>query len=63
LGSERTLTFPALVVRAWRAALIPGAVVAFHDYGHPEHPGVRDAIPELGLAGAETNGIFIWHAS
>ena len=22
--------------RAWRVALIPGAVVAFHDYGHPE---------------------------
>jgi len=48
--------------RAWRAALIPGSVVAFHDYGHPEYPGVRDAIQELGLVGAETNGIFVWQA-
>ena len=48
--------------RAWRAALIPGSVVAFHDYGHPEYPGVRDAIQELGLVGAESNGIFVWQA-
>ena len=48
--------------RAWRAALTPDAVVAFHDYGHPEYPGVRDAILELGLVGAETNGIFVWEA-
>ena len=48
--------------RAWRAALIPGSVVAFHDYGHPGYPGVRDAIQELGLVGAETNGIFVWQA-
>jgi predicted O-methyltransferase YrrM len=49
--------------RAWHAALMPGSVVAFHDYGHPEYPGVHDAILELGLVGAETNGIFVWHAS
>ena len=48
---------------AWRVALIPGAVVAFHDYGHPEYPGVREAILELGLVGRETEGIFVWQAS
>jgi predicted O-methyltransferase YrrM len=48
--------------RAWRAALAPGAVVAFHDYGHPDYPGVREAIVELGLSGAQSGGLFVWRA-
>lgn len=47
---------------AWRDALEPGAVVAFHDYGHPDYPGVREAIIDLGLVGRESEGLFVWRA-
>ena len=42
-------------VRAWQAALAPGALIVFDDYTHPEYPGVREAVAELGLRG-ETSG-------
>jgi hypothetical protein len=45
---------------AWRDALAPGAVVVFHDYGHPQYPGVREAVRELGLQGSERGGLFVW---
>ncbi len=48
--------------RAWRPALGPGAVVAFHDYGNPRYPGVREAITDLGLSGIESGGLFVWRA-
>ncbi len=49
--------------RAWRDALAPDAVVVFHDYGHPEWPGVREAIHEdLGLTGRAAGGLFVWQA-
>jgi predicted O-methyltransferase YrrM len=48
---------------AWRDALAPGAVVAFHDYGHPQYPGVREAVLELGLNGTERGGVFAWRAA
>ncbi|MHB8233808.1 MAG: class I SAM-dependent methyltransferase [Solirubrobacteraceae bacterium] len=48
---------------AWRDALAPGAVVVFHDYGHPRYPGVRQAVGELGLQGIERHGLFVWHAA
>lgn len=47
---------------AWRHALAPGAIVAFHDYGHPEYPGVAEAVADLGLDGVERGGAFIWRA-
>jgi predicted O-methyltransferase YrrM len=47
---------------AWRDALAPRAVVAFHDYGHPDYPGVREAVRELGLSGDEVGGVFVWRA-
>jgi predicted O-methyltransferase YrrM len=46
--------------RAWRPALAQDAVVVFHDYGHADYPGVRDAISELGLSGKERGGLFFW---
>ena len=46
--------------RAWRDALAPGAVVVFHDYTHPEYPGVKEAVAELGLSGRESGGVFVW---
>lgn len=48
---------------AWRDVLAPGAVVVFHDYGHPDYPGVRDAVDELGLDGSELGGLFVWSAA
>jgi predicted O-methyltransferase YrrM len=48
---------------AWRGALAPGAVVVFHDYGHPRYPGVREAVAELGLQGSERGGLFVWRAA
>jgi predicted O-methyltransferase YrrM len=51
-----------LAFRAWSDSLRPGAVVAFHDYGHPSYPGVREAIEELGLNGHAVGGLFVWRA-
>jgi predicted O-methyltransferase YrrM len=48
---------------AWRDALAAGAVVVFHDYGHPGYPGVREAVVELGLSGRESGGLFVWNAA
>jgi predicted O-methyltransferase YrrM len=48
--------------RAWKAVLAPGAVVAFHDFGHPGYPGVEKAVKTLGLNGEPVNGIFVWRA-
>lgn len=47
---------------AWRPKLAPGAVVAFHDWRHPDYPGVTEAIEELGLEGEEVGGLFVWRA-
>jgi predicted O-methyltransferase YrrM len=47
---------------AWRNALESGAVVAFHDYGHPDYPGVCEAISDLELSGQESGGLFLWRA-
>jgi predicted O-methyltransferase YrrM len=48
--------------RAWRPRLAPGAVVAFHDYGHADFPGVARAVQELGLEGERRGGMFVWVA-
>jgi predicted O-methyltransferase YrrM len=47
---------------AWRDALAPGAVVAFHDYDEPAYPGVTDAVRELGLDGEVFGHLFIWRS-
>jgi predicted O-methyltransferase YrrM len=48
--------------RAWRSALAPDALVVFHDHGHPDYPGVREAVEELALSGQGRDGLFIWRA-
>jgi predicted O-methyltransferase YrrM len=52
----------ATAFRAWRHALAPGAVVVFHDHGHPDYPGVRHAVADLELSGQECAGLFVWRA-
>lgn len=47
---------------AWRSLLAPGAAVAFHDYGHPDFPGVEQAVTQLALEGERRGGLFVWRA-
>ncbi len=47
---------------AWRPRLAPGAIVAFHDWRHPDYPGVTEAIEQLCLEGKERGGLFVWRA-
>ena len=53
---ERAATLAEL--RAWEPRLVDGALVALHDYGHPDFPGVAEAVRELGIEGDATGGIF-----
>jgi predicted O-methyltransferase YrrM len=46
-------------VDAWRPALAPGAVIVFDDYGHPDYPGVREAVQELGLDGRLVGALYV----
>lgn len=52
----------AAAFRAWRDALAPGAVVVFHDYDHPDYPGVAEAVSDLKLEGHRSGGQFVWRA-
>lgn len=49
-------------VLAWRPVLRPGAPIVFDDFTHPDFPGVREAIAQLGLRGAQRGTLFI-HAT
>ncbi|MDQ3935028.1 MAG: class I SAM-dependent methyltransferase [Actinomycetota bacterium] len=55
---ERELTIRTF--EAWRDALAPGGVIAFHDYGNELYPGVTEAIGELGLEGRVERDVFVW---
>ncbi|MDQ3630304.1 MAG: class I SAM-dependent methyltransferase [Actinomycetota bacterium] len=44
----------------WRPALRAGGVMAFHDFDHPDWPGVREATEALGLQGDIVGGLFVW---
>jgi predicted O-methyltransferase YrrM len=44
---------------AWKAALEPGASIVFDDYMHPDFPGVREAVEELGLRGEQRGTMFV----
>lgn len=46
--------------RMWEPLLRPGGIVAFHDYGNPRWPGVKEAIDALGLQGEELRSFFFW---
>jgi predicted O-methyltransferase YrrM len=46
-------------VLAWRGALRPGAVIVLDDYTHPDFPGVREAVAQLGLAGDQRGTLFV----
>jgi hypothetical protein len=46
-------------VQAWQPHLRVGALVLFDDYTHPDYPGVREAIEELGLDGERRGTLFV----
>ena len=49
-------------VATWRPALAPGAMVVFDDYGHPDYPGVAEAVAELGAVGEARASLYLWPA-
>jgi hypothetical protein len=46
-------------VTAWQPVLRPGAPIVFDDYGHPDYPGVAEAVAELGLRGELRGTLFV----
>jgi predicted O-methyltransferase YrrM len=46
-------------VLAWRPVLRRGAAIVFDDYTHPDYPGIRAAIAELGLGGRRRGTLFV----
>jgi len=61
IDSSHTRGHTVAEVRAWQPYLQPGAPVLFDDYTHPDYPGVRDAIEELGLEGKLRGKLFIYN--
>jgi Methyltransferase domain len=59
IDSSHTREHTIAEVRAWRPYLRPGAPILFDDYTHPDYPGVREAIEELGLEGEVRGTLFI----
>ena len=49
-------------VRAWSGVLRPGAVIVLDDFDHPDFPGVREAVEELGLRGEVRESLFVGEA-
>jgi predicted O-methyltransferase YrrM len=50
-------------LRAWGPVLAEGALVVLDDYDHPEYPGVREAVRELGLSGEQRGTLFVHEAT
>lgn len=48
---------------AWRPRLTSSATVVFDDYGHPDYPGVAQAITDLGLRGEVRGSLYVWRGA
>ncbi len=46
-------------VQAWTPVMTTGAIIVFDDFDHPQYPGVRDAVQQLGLEGEERSGLYL----
>ena len=46
-------------LETWKPALAPDALVILDDFTHPEFPGVREAVHELGLSGWQRGTLFV----
>ncbi len=58
LDGRHTCDANLAAFEAWRPALAPRAMVAFHDYGDPKFPGVAEAVSQLGLQGQVEGTLF-----
>ena len=59
IDSSHTRDETIAELEAWRHALVPGAVVVFDDYLHPDYPGVREAVEALALDGRPVGTMFV----
>ena len=59
IDSEHARDSTIKEVEAWRPALGEGSIVVFDDFGHPDYPGVKEAVNYLKLAGEERHGLFV----
>jgi predicted O-methyltransferase YrrM len=59
IDSSHTREHTIAEVQAWQPYLRPGAPVLFDDYDHPDYPGVREAVDELGLKGELCGKLFV----
>jgi hypothetical protein len=57
-GHSSRVTVASFV--AWEPSVVPGGIVAFHDYGNPSYPGVKAAVDELGLEGELFGNLWTW---
>lgn len=46
-------------LRVWQPVLAGGALVVLDDYVHPQYPGVREAVSQLGLSGEQRGTMFV----
>jgi predicted O-methyltransferase YrrM len=60
IDSSHELEETVTTFRLWSARLRPGGTVAFHDYHNEHYPGVARAVAQLGLAGEERAGMYLW---
>lgn len=60
IDSSHELEETLATFRLWSARLRAGGTVAFHDYDNESFPGVAQAVAELGLAGEERAGMYLW---
>ena len=59
IDSSHTREDTLAEMAAWQPSLRSGSVVIFDDYTHPDYPGVREAVAELGLAGEQRGTLFV----
>jgi predicted O-methyltransferase YrrM len=60
IDSSHSSTVAVASFVAWEPAVVGGGIVAFHDYGNPSYPGVKEAVEELGLEGELFGNLWIW---
>ncbi|MEA2155271.1 MAG: hypothetical protein QOE11_1411 [Solirubrobacteraceae bacterium] len=60
IDSSHELEETMATFRTWEPALVPGGIVAFHDYDDDDYPGVTEAVRELGLHGDVRGHLFVW---
>jgi hypothetical protein len=60
IDSSHELEETVATFRHWSERLRAGGTAAFHDYDNRRFPGVAQAVAELGLAGEERAGMYLW---